>query len=174
MNTDFSFIERLVADFESGVPIDSLLDEINGNEDLLQSWGYDHFANWGFFFVAREDEIFVTNDDVLDYFEEEDLVNLSEEEISNWVENRIEELACADTIPTVHYSTISNSIVVVWGETWGQAGVHFADLMVRKNLDDLYEMLIENGFIFSSSDNYCYPSELLISKYQKHILTRLD
>lgn len=174
MDTNFVIVERLVSDFESGASIQSSLDEINLNEDLLQSWGYENFANWDFFFVASEEEIFVTNDDLLDYFDKEDLVNLNEEEILDWIENRLEELASEDTIPTIHYADVSNSIVVVWGETWGQAGVHFDDMMVKKNLGDLCETLIQQGYIFSSSEKYRYPSELLISKYQKHIIKRLE
>ena len=173
MDQDFSIIERLVSEFESGAQINASLDEINKNQELLQHWGYEHFFNWDFFFVASEDEIFVTDDDLLEYFDKEDLINVTDKEIPNWVENRIEELACADTIPTVHYTSVSNSIVVVWGASWGQAGIHFDDLSIEKSLEDLYEMLIESGFIFSSSETYQYPSDLLISKYKKFILDRL-
>ena len=173
MDQDYSTIEQLVSQFESGAEIESLLSEINKNESLVQHWGYEHFANWDFFFVADEDEVFVKRDNLLEYFDKEDLINLSDEEIPEWVENRIEELAVADTIPTVHYTIVSNSLVVVWGETWGQAGVHFGDLSIEKSLDDLYETLIESGFIFSSSETYQYPSDLLISKYKKFILDRL-
>ena len=147
--------------------------EINNNEELLQSWGYEHFDTFDFFFVASEDEIFVTHDDLLEYFDKEDLINVTDKEIPNWVENRIEELACADTIPTVHYTSMSNSLVVVWGASWGQAGIHFDNLSIEKSLDDLYDMLIESGNIFPSTETYQYPPELLISKYKKFILDRL-
>ena len=173
MDQDYSTIERLVSQFESGAEINASLDEINENQELLQQWGYEHFFNWDFFFVASEDSIFVTGDDLLEYFDKEDLINLSDEEILNWIENRLEELACEDTIPTVHYTPVSNSLVVVWGETWGQAGVHFDDLNIKKNLDDLCQNLIRIGYIFSSSETYQYPSDLLISKYKKFILDRL-
>ena len=173
MDQDYSIIERLVSQFESGAQIDASLDEINKNQELLQQWGYEHFFNWDFFFVASEDGIFVTDDDLLEYFEKEDLINLSDEEILDWVEGRIEEAASADATPTVHFTSVSNSIVIVWGEMWGQAGVHFDNLSVEKSLDDLYEMLIKSGCIFSSSETYQYPSDLLISKYKKFILDRL-
>ena len=173
MNTDFSIIERLVSEFESGAQINASLDEINSSEELLQSWGYEHFATFDFFFVAGEDEIFVTDDDLLEYFDKEDLINLADWEIPNWVENRIEALAYADAIPTVHHTSVSNSLVVVWGASWGQAGIHFDDISVVKSLDDLYGTLIESGNVFPSTETFQYPRDLLVSKYKKFILDRL-
>lgn len=171
MNTDFSVIERLVADFESGAPIDSLLDEINNNADFDE-----YFADWDFFFVASEDEVFITDDNILDYtiFDKEELINLTDVEILDWVKDRLEQLESEDTIPNISYTCISNSIVFVWGYPMGQAGIHFNGLTVKKNLDELYEMLIKNGYIFLPSDTHFYQPDLLISKYKTFILERLN
>ena len=44
MSHDFSKIDQLVSDFESGLPVDSILAEINADEDLRWQWGYENRA----------------------------------------------------------------------------------------------------------------------------------
>jgi len=54
MDTDFTVIEGLVSEFECGAPIDSVLADINSDEDLLWHWGSDHFSDTEFFFLAHD------------------------------------------------------------------------------------------------------------------------
>jgi hypothetical protein len=70
MDTDFTVIEGLVSEFESGAPIDSVLADINSDEDLLWHWGSDHFSDTDeFFFLAHESDVFLVHEVIEDYFD---------------------------------------------------------------------------------------------------------
>mgnify|MGYP001120903832 CR=1 FL=1 len=54
MTEDFSKIDQLVSEVASGLPVDSILAEINADEDLRWNWGYENFGDFEFIFWCQK------------------------------------------------------------------------------------------------------------------------
>lgn len=116
MTKDFSKIDRLVADLEAGLSVDSLLAEINADEDLRWNWGQEHFVDCDFFFVVHESSIFMTDDDIEDYFDPEYLLLLRDAQVTDFVTSQLERCIDSGNSSAIHFCEISNSAVSAVGE----------------------------------------------------------
>jgi len=175
-------VEQLVSKFDAGQPIDSILHEINSDNDFVTSWVHEldlgsdqFFYDAGlseFFLVVPQDQIFVTEDDILDCYDEEFLLGLDRQGIVNFVNDALE--SSGDTCASLHfYKSSPTSVISVFATPAGQAGMHYSDMTITHTMQDRIDQLIHEGFIFVSNEKFIYPEDLLIEKYQKLILDRL-
>ena len=173
MAEDFSKIDQLVSDFESSLPIDSLLAEINADEDLLWNW-HEKFEVYEFVFIVPESAVFITDDSIREYYEPEYLLQLGDDEVVGFVTSQIEGCIESGDTPAVHFCEISRSIVSVIGEQRGQAGIGFVEMDITKTRSEKFQRLYEIGYLFLPNEHFVIDEEFLVEKYQKFIRDRLS
>jgi len=173
MDKDFTVIEGLVSDFESGAPIDSVLADINSDEDLLWHWGSDHFSDTDeFFFLAHESDVFLVHEVIEDYFDRQHLLQLNYEDIQAFIASRID--SCVDSgSAAVHFCEVSKSIVSALGEERGQAGIGFVRMDITRTQSERFQKLLDEGYLFLPNQYFVIGEELMAEKYQKFIFDRL-
>ena len=173
MTVDFSKIDRLVSDFESGLSVDTLLAELNDDKELGWELGYELF-DFDFYFVVHESSVFVTDDDIEDYFETSFLLQLRDDQILEFVNSQIESCIDGGDVPAVNFCDIGGSCISAIGEVRGQAGIEFVDIDITKTRSDRFKKLLDQGCLFLPTEHFVIDENLLIEKYQKFIRNRLN
>ena len=173
MTVDFSKIDRLVSDFESGLSVDTLLTELNDDKELGWELGYELF-DFDFYFVVHESSVFVTDDDIEDYFETSYLLQLRDDQILEFVNSQIESCIEGGDVPAVNFCDIGGSCISAIGEVRGQAGIEFVDIDITKTRSDRFKKLLDQGCLFLPNEHFVIDENLLIEKYQKFIRNRLN
>lgn len=174
MSYDFSKIDQLVSDFETSLPVDLLLAEINADEDFRWNWGYENFEVHEFAFIVPESAVFITDDYIEEYYEPEYLLQLGDDAVVGFVTSQIEGCIESGDTPAIHFCEMSRSIVSAIGEQRGQAGIGFVEMDITKTRSEKFQRLYDEGYLFLPNEHFVIDKELLIEKYQKLIRDRLN
>jgi hypothetical protein len=174
MNDFSDNFDQLVSSFESGLTVESLLADINANEDLKCEWLYEHFSNSDeFFFIVHKSEVFRTDDDLYEYFDQDTLLQMGDDQVVAFINSRIDSCIDQGDALAVHFHEVSQSIISAIGESWGQEGIHFVDIDITDTRAERFQKLLDEGYLFVSNEHIVILEEFLVEKYQKFIRDRL-
>jgi hypothetical protein len=172
MTEDFSKIDQLISDFESGSSVDSLLAEINSDESLMFQWGQDHFDDFDFNFVVHEREIFITDGSLEEFYDLDELRKIRNNHVVEFIYDQVKD--CVDSeVPAIHFFDNDRSVISAMSDIRGQGGYWFVDFDITENRSVRYQKLLDEGYLFLPNEHFVIDEELLIEKYQKLIRDRL-
>ena len=172
-------VEELVSKFDAGQPVDSILQDLNATPDSVTSWVYALDLDLqDFFLVVHEDILFMVDADVEDMFASYDvktLLSFDADQIKKFVDERLEWCCSCDDQPSIHfYQASPDSVLTVFAEPMGQAGMHYYNMRISKSRDERIKQVIDEGFIFASDGDHVYPDQLLIEKYKQLVVQRFQ
>ena len=179
MNKDIlGSVEQLVSKFDAGQSVDSILQEINSTPDSVRSWVYELDLDLqDFLLLVHQDILFMMDADEEDIFDSHDrdfLLNLDADGIKRFAGERLE-WCCSCDPPSIHfYQASQNSMLTVFAEPMGQAGMHYYNMQISKSRDERINQVIDEGFVFASEGDDVYPDRLLIEKYNQLVVERFQ
>ena len=171
-------VEELVSKFDAGQSVDSILQEVNATPDSVRSWVYELDLDLqDFLLLVHQDILFMVDaddEDIFDSYDREFLLTLDADGVKRFASERLE-WCCSCDPPSIHfYQASQKSMLTVFAEPMGQAGMHYYNLQISHSRNERIKQVIDEGFVFASEGDDFYPDQLLIEKYNQLVIERFQ